>query len=615
MSSIDYPSLGFKCGIEIHQQLDTAKLFCGCPSLIRDDAPHKSVFRRMRAVAGEMGEFDPAALHEFLRGRTLVYEAYDDTTCLVELDEEPPHELNRKALETTLEVALLLGARPAKEVHVMRKTVIDGSNTSGFQRTMLIAEDGTLETSRGPIAIPTFCLEEDAARIISEKDGQVHYRLDRLGIPLIELATDPDIVDADHAREVAEKIGSVLRASKVKRGLGTIRQDINVSIRDGARVEVKGVQDLRLIKKLVEGEVERQLMLIKVRDGLDARGVKAGGYDVDASDVTGLFTQSRSDVIRESLGKGGKVLAASLPGLDGLLKGLLGPQLAQYARALAGVRGIFHGDELPAYGISPDEVESVKKNMGIAGDDSFFMVTGDVEIAKKAAAAVLQRCKVALDGVPVETRRAKEDGSTDFMRPLPGSSRMYPETDEPLVIVTEAMLSEIRSGLPELREDRAKRYEKLGLGKELAGQLSVSGIAELFEMLVQEHPKVEAKTVATLLTAIPKEAARRHGADIERLEEAHYRQMLKLLSEGRISKNVLPELLAGICEKPQAGVEKLADDSSLLNMGDEDLAKAVADAIKKNPGLPYGTLIGKVMAATGGRADPKAVAELIKKSL
>jgi len=221
MHDIDYEKLGFMCGIEIHQQIDTHKLFCECPSLIREDEPDKKVMRKMRAVAGELGNVDPAALHEFLRNRILEYQAYNDTTCLVELDEEPPHPINKQALKTTLEVALLLNASILDEVHVMRKTVIDGSNTSGFQRTMLAAVDGQLETSEGTINIPSICLEEDAARIIETIGDTVVYRLDRLGIPLVEIATDPDIKNAKHAREVAEKLGSILRACKVKRGLGT----------------------------------------------------------------------------------------------------------------------------------------------------------------------------------------------------------------------------------------------------------------------------------------------------------------------------------------------------------------------------------------------------------
>ena len=302
---LDYKSLGFKCGIEIHQQLDTHKLFCSCPSEIREDEPDIIVKRKMRAVAGEIGDVDPAALHEFLRGREFVYQAYSDTNCLVELDEEPPHPLNEEALDIALEISLLLNARPVDELQVMRKTVIDGSNTSGFQRTILIAMDGYLDTEMGKIGIPTICLEEDAARKIEEKKDVTVYRLDRLGIPLIEICTTPDIKSPGHAREVAEKLGMILRATgKVKRGLGTIRQDLNVSIKDGGRIEIKGVQDLRLIKNVLRREVERQLMLIKIKEELLKRGIREDDLKSEFFDVTSVFENTRSGVIAKILENG-----------------------------------------------------------------------------------------------------------------------------------------------------------------------------------------------------------------------------------------------------------------------------------------------------------------------
>ncbi|MFH1055606.1 MAG: Glu-tRNA(Gln) amidotransferase subunit GatE [Candidatus Altiarchaeota archaeon] len=609
---MDYQKLGFKCGIEIHQQLDTHKLFCSCPSITRDEKPDIQVERRMRAVAGELGNVDPAALHEFLRDRTLVYEAYFDTNCLVELDEEPPHNINGEALRTVLEVALLLKARPVDEVHVMRKTVIDGSNTSGFQRTMLVAEDGVVETSEGPVRIPTICLEEDAARIISEEGGTVRYRLDRLGIPLIEIATNPEIKNPQHAREVAEKIGSILRASKVKRGLGTIRQDLNVSIRDGTRVEVKGVQDLRLIAKLVEGEVERQVMLIEVRKELMSRGVKKGEYDARPTDVSTLFTGTHSTVMRKALENKGVVLGVPLKGLKSLLKGKFGPQVAQYARAMAGVKGVFHGDELPAYGISPTEVDSVIKALDVSGYDSYVLVAAPEEQAEKALNAVLGRCKIALDGVPVETRKANEDGSTEFMRPLPGSNRMYPETDELLIPVGSDMLADISSHLPELREDKAKRYVELGLGAELASQLSKSGEAGLFESFVDEFTNVPPTAIATTITSAPKEAAKRYAADVSKIGEDHYRQILKLIADGRISKNAVVDLIAKVCEKPLQPVEKTAQENDMTILSEAELEKIIKKVKTENPGLNKGQLTGKIMAQVKGRADAQAVGEMIR---
>ncbi len=261
---MDYPKIGFKCGLEIHQQLDTHKLFCNCPSIVRDDNPNVLIKRRLRAVAGETGKIDTAAKYELEKNKEFIYEACSTSTCLVELDEEPPHPINQEAINTALEISLLLNAKIVDEIQIMRKIVIDGSNVSGFQRTALIATDGYIETSLGKVRIPTICLEEEAAKKIEETKDSVTYCLDRLGIPLVEIGTATDIKNPEHAKETASLLGMILRSTKkVKRGLGTIRQDVNISIKDGARTEIKGFQDLRSIPKVIEYEIKRQLMLIK----------------------------------------------------------------------------------------------------------------------------------------------------------------------------------------------------------------------------------------------------------------------------------------------------------------------------------------------------------------
>ncbi len=263
MVLIDYKKIGLKSGVEIHQQLDTNKLFCGCPSLLRNDEPDVIVKRHLYAPAGETGKVDIAAAYEQSKKKTYVYQAYSDSTCLLELDEEPPHQINQEALRIALQISLLLNAQPLAVTQVMRKTVVDGSNTSGFQRTMLIATDGFVEVNGKKIGIQSICLEEDAARIIKQGDSENIFRLDRLGIPLIEIATAPDIASPDEAKQVALKLGEILRSCKVKRGIGTIRQDVNMSIQGGSRVEIKGVQEPALIAKTIETEIERQLMILK----------------------------------------------------------------------------------------------------------------------------------------------------------------------------------------------------------------------------------------------------------------------------------------------------------------------------------------------------------------
>jgi glutamyl-tRNA(Gln) amidotransferase subunit E len=619
---LDYEKHGFKCGIEIHQQLDTHKLFCSCPPLIREDKPDIIIDRRMRAVAGELGDVDPAALHEFLRNRILEYEAYSDSNCLVELDEEPPHPLNKEALEIVIQASLLLGARVVDEIQVMRKTVIDGSNTSGFQRTMLVAVDGRLETSMGVVGIPTICLEEDAARIIDTKGGRVVYRLDRLGIPLVEIATTPEIRNPGHAREVAEKIGSILRACKVKRGLGTIRQDLNVSIAGGQRIEVKGVQDLKLINKVLEGEVQRQLKLIEVMKELEERKVKEKDFNVTPVDVTKAFANTKAGIIKKAVESGGVVKAVKLTALNGLLKDRLGPELAQYVRASSMLKGLFHSDELPAEGVSPREVESVKESVNAGKGDAFAMVAGSGEEVEKALDAVLDRCRTAFKGVPEETRRAFDDGSTEYMRPLPGSARMYPETDEPLVPLPREYVDRVGEGLPELREEKAKRYEKLGLSAELAGQVAKSGKAGLFEKLVSEYPEVNPTLIAAACFSAPKEAASRYAIHAASFTNEHYKQVVDLLNEAVISQNVLPELYFMISGKSEARVKEIVEKERLHTVGGRELEAIVDKVVEDNKDLveemgtkAAGPLTGKVMAEVKGRADARKVRKLVEEKL
>ncbi len=274
-SELDYEGIGLKSGLEIHQQLNTRKLFCNCPSVLRNDEPDFEVKRKLHVVAGEGGEIDVAAKHEASLDRTFKYQGYD-SVCLVELDEEPPHLINEDALKIALQIAIFLNCKILPVTQVMRKTVIDGSNTSGFQRTVLIAENGYVETNFGKVRIQSVCLEEDSARIVDREKGV--FRLDRLGIPLVEIATEPDIKNPKQAQEVALQIGEILRSCNVKRGIGTIRQDVNLSVREGKRIELKGFQDIKNIEKAMETEIKRQLKLVDKKESkAEVRRVLSNG--------------------------------------------------------------------------------------------------------------------------------------------------------------------------------------------------------------------------------------------------------------------------------------------------------------------------------------------------
>ncbi|MFW6117598.1 MAG: Glu-tRNA(Gln) amidotransferase subunit GatE, partial [Thermoproteota archaeon] len=448
---IDYHKIGLKVGLEIHQQLDTSsKLFCSCNSSLSKGEPERTFLRRLRPTQSELGQVDPAAYFEFQKGVKILYESTEKTSCLVEMDEEPPHPLNREAVKIASTAALMMNGDPVEEIHVMRKTVIDGSNTTGFQRTCVIALGGEIEVGEKRVPIEHVSLEEDAARKTGEQNDVLRYRIDRLGIPLVEVATAPVIKSPKEAEEVALAIGKILRATeKVKRGLGTIRQDLNISIPQGGLMEIKGVQELELLPLVVRYEVLRQMRLIEISKELKRQNIKEEEIQGKMIDVTPVFQNTKCKVLRQALEENYPVLAVKLPKFNGFLgrelmpDHRLGTEMADRACFWGRVNGIFHTDELPAYGIKEEEVDMLKERTEAEDQDAIVLVADKQENAEDALRAVVKRAKEAIRGVPAETRSAEPDGTTRYTRPRPGSARMYPETDIPPVTITEEYLRDL----------------------------------------------------------------------------------------------------------------------------------------------------------------------------
>ncbi|MBT4192063.1 MAG: Glu-tRNA(Gln) amidotransferase subunit GatE, partial [Candidatus Diapherotrites archaeon] len=359
MNNIDYAKLGLKAGLEVHQQLNTGKLFIRTQSKLSDEI-NFTVERKLRPVASELGEFDRTAKEAFKRNETFYYQGNSGLISLVETDEEPPQPLDKDAFKTILEVASLCNSNIVNEAVVMRKAIVDGSNTSAFQRTMLVSLGGEFEIAKGKkIRVQTIVLEEDAARPIKKEAGKIYYNLDRLGIPLIELATEPDIRTPGEAIETAKKIGEMMRLTgKTKRGKGTIRQDVNVSIAEGARVEVKGCQDLAQIGLLVEKEVQRQLDLLDLK--IAFRKLSKEYLFGEIKDISQILSNSDCKFVC-----GKKVFGMKLTRMKGFLGKKVGTrrfgsELSDYAKA-TGVTGLIHMDELPNYGISNIDSSKIAK--------------------------------------------------------------------------------------------------------------------------------------------------------------------------------------------------------------------------------------------------------------
>jgi len=604
-----------KCGIEIHQRIDSLKLFCNCKSEVKETEPDFTITRRLHPVRSEMGEIDLAARFEYMKKKEYCYQAYEDVTCLVEADEEPPHPINKDALEVALQVSLMLKCTPVDELHMMRKTVLDGSNTSGFQRTGLLATDGSMETSEGPVGIQSICIEEESSGIVEQSAGKAVYRLDRLGIPLVEIATAPDIKSPAHAKETAEKIGAILRATgRVQRGIGTIRQDINVSIPEGARVEIKGAQQLENIPKIVENEVKRQVALVEMKKALLKKNKQKKLPPLKKKDVSKELAKTESKLVQRVFSKGGVALAACIPGFAGLLgtelyeNRRLGSELSDYAKAAAGVGGLIHSDEdYKKYKFSEDEFAGIAKAVGAGKGDAFILVLDKKQKAEAAVNAAYSRASDCFGEMRQEVRKVLGDGvSTAYMRPMPGAARMYPETDTAPVRLSEKLVKEISSRLPEMPEEKRAGLEKM-LNKDLADKMMGSKRIILFERITKEtktDPVLVATTLEDTLVSL-----RREGFAADSLSDESLFALFKTYSEGLFVKAAIPEVLkcmASEGKKPVECVEKLG----LKKVSGKELEKKVKEELAKvdNPRKAVGVVMGKFRLI----AEPSEVMKIVK---
>lgn len=476
---MDYSKLGFKAGLEIHQQLDTPKLFSGAPSYLRSDEPHYVITRKLHAVAGETGEIDVAVAHEASKDKTFHYEGYHDTISLVELDEDPPKPINDEALDVALQIAFLLNCELYSASQIMRKMVIDGSNTSGFQRTVLIGHSGYVDTSFGRVPIDSVALEEDSARIVTREQGKTVYRLDRLGIPLVEIATAPAMNRPDQVKEAALKIGEILRACKVKRGIGTIRQDVNVSIKGHERVEIKGFQDPAMMITTINKEIERQQ------------------NDIQQGSVQG--------------------------------------------------------------------------------------------------------------GV----RNALPSGESEFLRPLPGRARMYPETDLALLKISLDRINRLRKHLPKLRSDIRDELKKKGLTDELI-TLVLDTPEALDEFLILVKHSSDATLAAKMVTLWRKEFESKYKKTSEEIRQILSERVLELILEAVKNKKIESGDVKTVMNAVVDG-KRIEQALAVEKVDDHALEHEIRAIVKEKPGLRPNAYMGLVIAKLKGKIDAKKAMEILNK--
>jgi glutamyl-tRNA(Gln) amidotransferase subunit E len=621
---IDWKKIGLKFGIEIHQRLDTHKLFCQCSSGIENEKPDFRFKRNLRAIFGELGEIDAAALFEFTRERDFIYQHFDGESCTVEMDDEPPQPMNPDALDIGLKVGLILDCKIPDEIFVMRKTVIDGSNTSGFQRTSVIGLDGELDMDSEKISISTVCLEEESAGIAETRTNEVTYSLNRLAIPLVEIATGIIEGPPEKAKKVSKKLGMILRGTgKVQRGIGTIRQDLNVSVRGGRRTEIKGVQALDLIPQYIENEAIRQLSLISIKNELEKRKIKSSDIKEKIEEITDIFNNTKSSLIRKSLDSGLKIYAIKLPKFENIFSmeiypgKTLGREMADIVKVEPGVRGIIHTDELPAYGITEREVMSICKKMG-AGKDLVVICIEKDKRAKKALKAILNRAKTLPLGVPKEVRKALPDGGTGYMRPLPGAARMYPETDVVPIVITRGYLDKLKETLPTDPDKIINKLVKTGISENLAREIFLSGKTDLY----LDSLDYISSTLAASTLIETTQYLKREKVNVDKIKDQKYLEMFNAISRNKVAKEVIPDILIELSTNPNLSIDKIIKKLRLQSMGEARLEEIIdtiidnkRDYIRGQGDRAIGGLMGLVMREVKGKVDGKLVSELLKKKL
>ncbi len=624
MSEFTIENIGLKVGLEIHQQLSTnKKLFCNCIPLESDEYTIKFQ-RKLRAVKSELGEYDPAALFESSKSKTIVYYANPESSCLVEQDEEPPHNLDNDAKTLALIISSALESNIFSEVYPMRKTVIDGSNTTGFQRTMLVSQGGHIDVDGEKIGVQSICLEEDAAKLLGDKGDLREYSLDRLGVPLIEIALEPVEGDSKKIKKIALSLGRLLRSTKkVTRGIGSIRQDVNVSVKDGGGVvEVKGVQQLDQLEKVVEFEAKRQHGLVKIAERLQNLEFVEISKNSDIFDITNDFKNCESKIIQKSLRDNSIIKAIRIRNFAGMFgyspyEGIrLGKEIGQLVK-FYGIGGVFHSDELPNYGIEEKDVSVVKKILEINEDDAFLIISAPVVKIDFAIDSIIKRISQAKKGVPAETRLATQIGETIFLRPRPGASRMYPETDIPPIIISKKELEDAKKNIPKSwNESLNELQKKYDLNLQLAEQIFDSMHFEIFEKICREISTVPTFIASILCSTITN--LERNGLNSQLLRNEEIVKTFEFLEKGKITKESIEIIFENIMSGKSKTIEDAIKNTSIETVSKEEFEKIIEKIINNNKEIiqnqkerSVGPLMGIAMKELRGKVSGEMVNSLL----
>ena len=603
-----YAAIGFRCGLEVHQQLKTKKkLFCRCPAGLYQDGREfdAQLVRHMRPTLSELGEYDGTALMEFKTKKRIIYRIKGETACTYDIDDTPPFPLNREALEIAIEIALLLKTSIVGELHITRKQYLDGSIPTGFQRTAIVGIDGEIELSHKTVRVRQLSVEEDSCREVSDVGHERTFTTDRLGIPLVETVTEPDLLTPQEAEEAGHYIRYLTRSTgKVRVGIGAARQDVNVSIEGGSRVEIKGVQHIRWIPVLTHNEAFRQKALLMIRDGLLSRVDNPDAWKAESIDLP--LSLLPPEVIRP----GYRGAAVNLPGFSGILPFFTSPgrafadELADRVKVIACIeRPNMTSPEWGYPTLGREVWEKIRSLLAARDGDSQIVLWGPEEDVETAIEAIEERCLLAFQGVPNETRKALPDGTTVFERVLPGPDRMYPDTDSAPIPIDDDTIERARKGLPEPVIERMRRLASWRIPPDTHRYILRRNLFPLLRWAIEEAglPPVFA---GTLLGHTVRSASGDREVDAARL---------RWLIEETLARGLQIEILRPLAplalSDHEAGFEELLKRIGYRRIGEDEIQSELSQ-FTGDGNADF--VIGRLRPLALGNIPLKRLAEIIR---
>jgi glutamyl-tRNA(Gln) amidotransferase subunit E len=623
-----YEALGFISGLEVHQQLRTdKKLFCHCPAGVyhKDGHYDAEVIRHMRPTLSEMGGYDGTALMEFKTKKKIIYHIANETTCTYDIDDTPPFKINQQALDIALEMALMLRTNIVGELHITRKQYLDGSIPTGFQRTGIISIEGQIPLKNKTVRIIQLSLEEDSCREVSDIGHERIYTTDRLGMPLTETVTYPDMKTPDEVAEAAHYIRFLARSTgNVRVGIGAAREDVNVSITGGTRIEIKGVSHISYIPELVHNEAFRQKSLLVIRDILNSRIKDTVGWRISHTTVDTRALGTLTGAAREALDKGYSLIAVNLPNFKGILSFFTQPnrmfadEISDRLKVIACIEkpNMTHSEDFTCQGSI--NIDHIRTLLDAKEDDAQILFWGPEDDVKTALETIEERCRMAMSGVPSETRKSLENGTTIFERVLPGADRMYPDTDSAPISISQERIDNIKMNLP---VDVDKRIAQLGswnVPRDTYKYILRNNLIPLIERISNDFD-VEPRFVSALLGHRLKHIEG-HMKDCPFDYERIY-ELFAFAEDKDLKKEILSEMLPKVFSHPEMSMASIFE-SIAPNKQDIDSIYSLIPALhekfghirtSKAPGAEHRWMMKELRKVAIGYIPLKDLASTIRK--